>query len=173
MANTNYINQYLEFLKPERRVAKNQMKQGNIYRIVRYGNDTARGISARYVFVIGKVVDKGNIKVHCIKINNVKPPFLIDLLKRLRDKSKPITKDYKDLSSLLKSFDAQGKRLFEGFIKNNRAVYSRSLGNYRTYFIDQIQYVSEVVLEFEELGNLLSEKTAARKVIKEDRSEND
>ena len=45
MANTNYINQYLEFLKPERRVAKNQMKQGNIYRIVRYGNDTARPTS--------------------------------------------------------------------------------------------------------------------------------
>ena len=40
MADTNYINQYLEFLKPERRVAKNQMKQGNIYRIVRYGGDT-------------------------------------------------------------------------------------------------------------------------------------
>ena len=39
MKNTNYINQYLEFLKLERRVAKNQMKR-NIYRIVRYGGDT-------------------------------------------------------------------------------------------------------------------------------------
>ena len=81
------------------------------------------------------MVDKGNIKVHCIKINNVKPPFLIDLLKRLRDKSKPITKDYKDLSSLLKSFDREGKRLFEGFIKNKPQLYSYQLGNYRTYFL--------------------------------------
>ena len=173
MAATNYINQYLEFLKPERRVAKNQMKQGNIYRIVRYGGDTARGINARYVFVIGKVVDKGNIKVHCIKINNVKPPFLIDLLKRLRDKSKPITKDYKDLSSLLKSFDAQGKRLFEGFIKNKPQLYSYQLGNYRTYFLNKLQYVSEVVFEYEELGKLLSENTKPAEVIKEDRADND
>ena len=44
MATTNYINQYLQFLKPERRVPRAQMKQGNIYRIVRYGDDTARGI---------------------------------------------------------------------------------------------------------------------------------
>ena len=56
---------------------------------------------------------------------------------------------------------------------SNRAVYSRGLANYRTYFVDQIQYVSEVVLEFEELANLLGEKTEAQKVIKEDRSEND
>ena len=101
------------------------------------------------------------------------PTSLISLLRKLRDKSRPITENYKDLSSLLKSFDKEGQRLFNGFIKNNRAVYSRSLGNYRTYFIDQIQYVSEVVLEFEELANLLGEKIEARKVIKEDRSEND
>tara|TARA_B100001996_G_scaffold278956_1_gene219453 strand:+ start:3521 stop:4033 length:513 start_codon:yes stop_codon:yes gene_type:complete len=169
----SYINQYLEFLKPEKRVAKAQMAQGNIYRIVRYGNDTQRGINARYVFVIGKVRDKGRVKVHCIKINDVVPTALIKLLRKLRDKSRPITENYKDLSSLLKSFDKEGQRLFNGFIKNNRAVYSRGLANYRTYFIDQIQYVSEVVLEFEELANLLGEKTEARKVIKEDRSEND
>ena len=46
----SYINQYLEFLKPEKRVPKNQISQGNIYRIVRYGNDTQRGINARYIF---------------------------------------------------------------------------------------------------------------------------
>ena len=136
----SYINQYLEFLKPEKRVPKNQISQGNIYRIVRYGNDTQRGLNARYIFVIGTVKDKGN---------------------------------YKDLSSLLKSFDREGSRLFNGFIKNNRAVYSRGLANYRTYFVDQIQYVSEVVLEFEELSKLLGEKTDAQQVIKEDRSEND
>ena len=141
----SYINQYLEFLKPEKRVPKNQISQGNIYRIVRYGNDTQRGLNARYIFVIGTV----------------------------RDKSRPITENYKDLSSLLKSFDREGSRLFNGFIKNNRAVYSRGLANYRTYFVDQIQYVSEVVLEFEELSKLLGEKTDAQQVIKEDRSEND
>ena len=73
----SFIGQYLQFLKPEKRVPKAQMKQGNIYRIVRYGGDTTRGINARYVFVIGRVVDKGQIKIHCIKINEVRPPALI------------------------------------------------------------------------------------------------
>ena len=54
------------------------------------------------------------------------------LLKKLRDKSKLLTED-KDLSDVLKSFDREGERLFKGFIKNNRAVYSHKLGNYRTY----------------------------------------
>ena len=173
MATTNYINQYLQFLKPEKRVPRAQMKQGNIYRIVRYGDDTARGISARYVFVIGRVVDQGQIKIHCLKINNVKPSFLIDLLKRLRDKSKPITEDYEDLSSLLKSFDRQGKRLFEGYIKNKPTIYSYQLGNYRTYFLKKLQYITEVVFEYEELAKLLNEKTDIEEVLKEDRSEND
>lgn len=173
MATTNYINQYLQFLKPERRVPRAQMKQGNIYRIVRYGDDTARGISARYVFVIGRVVEQGQIKIHCIKINNIKPSFLIDLLRRLRDKSKPITEDYEDLSSLLKSFDRQGKRLFEGYIKNKPTIYSYQLGNYRTYILKKLQYVTEVVFEYEELAKLLNEKTDTEEVLKEDRSEND
>ena len=35
-----------------------------------------------------------------------------------------------------KENDREGKRLFEGFIKNNRQVYSYKLGNYRTYILD-------------------------------------
>ena len=173
----SYIGQYLEFIKPEKRVPKAQMKQGNIYRIVRYGGDTQRGLSARYVFVIGRVVDKGTVKIHCIKINDVIPTSLIQLIRKLRDKSKPLTEDYKDLASLLKSFDKEGKRLFDGFIKNNRAVYSYKLGNYRTYILDKLQYISEVVFEYEELGKLLKEETNTKaeikEVLKEDRSEND
>ena len=63
----------------------------------------------------------------------------------------------------------------QGFIKNNRAVYSYKLGNYRTYFLEKLQYVSEVVLETEEIGKLLNIdfNESAQKVIKEDRSEND
>ena len=152
------INQYLEFLKPEKRVAKARIKQGNIYRLVRYGGDTQRGISARYVFVIGKVVDAGNVKLHCIKINEVLPTSLISMLRKLRDKSTPITPDYEDLASLLKKFDKEGKRLFEGFIKNNRAVYSYKLGNYRTYFMEKIQHVSEIVFEYDELMKKTLEK---------------
>ena len=169
----SYINQYLEFLKPEKRVPKAQMKQGNIYRIVRYGGDTKRGLGARYVFVIGRVVDKGTVKIHCIKINDVIPSSLIQLIRKLRDKSKPLTKDYKDLASLLKSFDKEGKRLFDGFIKNNRAVYSYKLGNYRTYILDKLQYISEVKFEYQELLKLFKEDSNIEKIIEEDSGEND
>ncbi len=173
----SYINQYLEFLKPERRVPKAQMKQGNIYRIVNYGGDTKRGVNARYIFVIGRVSDGGKMKLHCIKINDVLPASLISMLRKLRDTTNPITPDYKDLASLLKKFDAPGKRLFDGFIKNNRAVYSYRLGNYRTYFIDKIQNASEVVFEYDALVKLFNEETNTkaeiREVLKQDRSEND
>ena len=95
---------------PEKRVPKNQIKQCNIYRISTYSGDTKRGIESRYIFVIGKVGDK----IHCIKLNEVVNANLIKLIKDVRDKSKQLTKDYKDLASLLKSFDREGKRLFEG-----------------------------------------------------------
>ncbi len=168
----SFINQYLKFLRPEKRVPKNQLKQCNIYRIVRYGGDTKRGINARYVFVIGKVIDKGRIKVHCLKINDIRPAVLISFLKDLRN-TKLITENYFDLSSLLKSFDREGSRLFNGFIKNNKQVYNRALGNYRTYFVDKLQYISEVKFEYEELVKLFSEDSDINKIIEEDSSEND
>ena len=168
----SFIGQYLQFLKPEKRVPKAQLKQGNIYRIVRYGGDTKRGINARYVFVIGRVIDKGRIKVHCLKINDIRPAIFINFLKELRN-TKLITENYFDLSSLLKSFDREGSRLFNGYIKNNKQIYNRKLGNYRTYFVDKLQYISEVVFEYEELLKIFGEKLPVQKVLKEDRSEND
>ena len=81
------------------------------------------------------------------------------------------------LASLLKSFDREGKRLFEGYIKRNRGLYSYKLGNYRTYFINKLQYVSLIDFEYEELAKLLNEKVDTKveinKILKEDRSEND
>ena len=168
----SFINQYLKFLRPEKRVPKNQLKQCNIYRIVRYGGDTKRGINARYIFVIGKVIDKGRVKVHCLKINDIRPSVLVNFLKDLRN-TKLITENYFDLSSLLKSFDREGSRLFNGFIKNNKQVYNRALGNYRTYFVDKLQYISEVKFEYEELVKLFSEDSDINKIIEEDSSEND
>ena len=61
----NYINQYKEFLVPEKRVPKNQIKQCNIYRVSTYSGDTKSGSESRYIFVIGRVGDK----IHCIKLN--------------------------------------------------------------------------------------------------------
>ena len=150
----SFINQYLQFLKPEKRVAKAQLKQGNIYRIVRYGGDTKRGINARYVFVIGRVLDKGRVKIHCLKINDIRPSILINFLRDLRN-TKLITENYFDLSSLLKSFDREGSRLFNGYIKNNKQIYNRALGNYRTYFVDKLNILVKLNLSMKNYLNYL------------------
>ena len=71
-----FTRQYKEFLKPEVRVSKSLIKPRNIYRISTYsGGDpiTKQGEDARYVFVIGKVGDK----IHCIKLNEIKPIALL------------------------------------------------------------------------------------------------
>lgn len=168
----NYLKQYKEFLVPELRVPKNQIKQCNVYRISTYGGDTKSGSESRYIFVIGRVGEK----IHCIKLNEVQPANFISMLKKLRDKTKRLTED-KDLSQILKTFDREGKRLFDGYIKNNKGVYSYKLGNYRTYFLDKIQYISLIDFEYEELAKLFSEeidtKREIKQVLKEDRIEND
>ena len=67
-----YTRQYKEFLKPEVRVNRGLIKPRNIYRISTYsGGDpiTKTGEEARYVFVLGKV----GKKLHCIKLNEIKP----------------------------------------------------------------------------------------------------
>ena len=73
----------------------------------------------------------------------------------------------------MKSFDREGSRLFNGYIKNNKQIYNRKLGNYRTYFVDKLQYISEVKFEYEELLKLFKEDSNIEKIIEEDSSEND
>ena len=79
------------------------------------------------------------------------------------------------MSEFLRKFELDGSNIFNNFIKKQPMVYSHELGNYRTYFLEKLQYVSEVVLETEEIGKLLNIdfNESAQKVIKEDRSEND
>ena len=73
----------------------------------------------------------------------------------------------------MKSFDREGSRLFDGFIKNNKQIYNRALGNYRTYFVDKLQYISEVKFEYEELLKLFGEDSNVEQIIEEDSNEND
>ena len=48
-----------------------------------------------------------------------------------------------------------------------------ALGNYRTYFVDKLQYISEVKFEYEELLKLFKEDSNVEKIIEEDSGEND
>ena len=150
-----FTRQYKTFLKPERRVPRSQIRPRNIYRITTYrGGEPATkgGEDARYIFVIGIV---GN-KVHAIKLNPIRPIDFTNFIGKLRDKRIPIGSD-QSLELLLKKFSKDGNGLFESYIKPNSKLYSRSLGNYRTYILNSIVNVYEIRFEQDFLKQLFKE----------------
>lgn len=150
-----YTHQYKQFLKPEVRVGKGEIRPRNIYRISTYAAGTPPtkvGQESRYVFVIGKI----DGKLHCIKLNEIKPIDFTNLINKLRDKRIPIKSD-QALEELLKLFSKDGKQLFETYIKSNPKVYSSKMANYRTYILDSIQNVWEIRFEEGFLRELFNE----------------
>ena len=148
----SYTRQYETFLKPETRVGKSNIRGGNIYRISSYDAITKRGADTRYIFCLGRVGEK----LHCIKIGDVLPNAFLKLIRRLRNKNVPI-KGGVHLHELLKKFELDGSNIFNQFIKTNPAVYSYKLGNYRTYFLNKISYVSEIRFEEDFLREMFQE----------------
>jgi hypothetical protein len=169
-----FTRQYKQFLKPEKRVSKNEMKSRNIYRITTYkGGDpaTKSGENARYVFVIGIVGGK----VHCLKLNPIRPVDFTNFVSELRDRRIPLTEDTR-LSLFLKKFSKDGNDLFITKVKNNKKIYSPSLKNYRTYMLNKIQNVFEIRFEQDVLESLFGEKlniTQQREILKDEINEND
>ena len=163
-----FTRQYKTFLRPERRVPRSQIRPRNIYRITTYrGGDpsTKSGEDARYIFVIGIV----GHKVHAIKLNPIRPIDFTNFIGKLRDKRIPIGSD-QALELLLKKFSKDGNALFESYIKNNTKLYSRSLGNYRTYILSSIVNVYEIRFEQDVLRKLFGEPgtTSTRREILQD-----
>jgi hypothetical protein len=173
----SHTREYKAFLKPERRIPRSLIKPRNIYRITTYkGGDpvTLSGDKARYVFVIG-IVDG---KAHCIKLNDIRPLDFTNFINKLRDKRIPIGSD-QALELLLKRFSKDGKGLFESYIKNNSKIYSKSLGNYRTYKLESIQNVYEIRFEegflrelFKEGSNQSTRQDVIKEEINEDKDDN-
>lgn len=150
-----YTRQYKSFLKPEKRVPRSQIRPRNIYRITTYrgGNPiTKSGEDARYVFVIG-IIDE---KVHCIKLNPIRPIEFTMFIRKLRDRRIPIGSD-QALELLLKKFSKDGNSLFESFVKNNPKIYSSQLKNYRTYILEKITNAYEIRFEEDFLRDLFKE----------------
>jgi hypothetical protein len=169
-----YTRQYEQFLKPEVRVSRSQIRPRNIYRISTYaGGDPATKTAeqARYVFVIGKVENK----IHCIKLNEIRPVDFTKFINRLRDKRIPIESD-QALDELLKKFTKDGRQLFETYVKKNPKVYLSEKPNYRTYILENIQYCYEIRFEDGFLRQLFGEgsnTTTQRQVIENEINEND
>ena len=150
-----YTRQYKSFLKPEKRVPRSQIRPRNIYRITTYrgGNPiTKSGEDERYVFVIGIIDDK----VHCIKLNPIRPIEFTMFIRKLRDRRIPIGSD-QALELLLKKFSRDGNSLFESFVKNNPKIYSSQLKNYRTYILEKITNAYEIRFEEDFLRDLFKE----------------
>jgi predicted small secreted protein len=160
-----FTREYIKFLNPEVRVSKGQIRPRNIYRISTYRTGvppTKTGDETRYVFVIGKM---GN-KIHCIKLNNIRPLHFIEFINKLRDKRVPIKKN-QPLDELLKLFAKDGNSLFESYVKTNPKVYSNKLDNYRTYTLENITNIWEIRFEESFLKNLFKENTPTVSNIKE------
>lgn len=169
-----FTRQYKELLVPEERTSRGEIKPRNIYRISTYrGGDpeTKTGEDTRYVFVLGKV---GN-KIHCLKLNNIKPTDFTNLLFKLREKRVPIGRDNK-LNLLLRHFSTEGNELFEQHVKNNSAVYGPGKNNYRIYMVNSIVNVWEIRFEEGFLRKLFKEDSTPstrEPIIKDEIAESD
>lgn len=167
-----FIKQYKEILKPEVRVPRSEIRPRNIYRISTYKGSTPitkTGEETRFIFVIGRVDNK----IHCIKLNDIKPLDFTQFINKIRDKRLPIDTNPR-LEDVLKTFARDGKSLFESYIKNNSKIYSSKLGNYRTYTLENITNVYEIRFEdgflrqmFGEGSNITTQRTVIQGEINE------
>lgn len=172
-----YTQQYKQIMQPEKRVGRKDILPRNIYRISTYtGSDpiTKTGDDARWVFVIGKV----DGKIHCIRLNDIKPLNFLKWLNKIRDKRISIGKDQL-LSLLLKKFSKEGTQLFEQHIKPDRLVYNVGHSTYRIYKLEKIVNVWEIRFEEGFLRETFGEKNDPNTVqemqaeIKEETDERD
>lgn len=167
---SKFTNQYVQLLKTEKRISKSNIKPRNIYRLSVYKDGDPKSVK-RFVFVIG-IVDG---KIHCIKMNDIKPLDFTNFLFKLRDKRIPID-NTKRLSEHLIKFAVDGSSLFKNYIKSDKKIYSKDLNNYRTYILDKISYVSEVKFENEVMNNIFkvsNTETQRRNIIQEEIDEKD
>lgn len=151
----SYTAQYKQIMQPEKRVGRNNIIPRNVYRISTYTGSkpiTKSGADQRWVFVIGKVDDK----IHCIRLNEIKPADFTQWLNKIREKRTPIGKDQL-LSLLLKKFSKQGNELWESYIKNDSKVYRKGHSTYRIYKLDKIRYSWEIRFEEGKLREIFGE----------------
>ena len=95
-----------------------------------------------YVFLFGRVGDV----LHGVKLN-ARPTDFLGFLSKLKDKRKSTGDDYQHLDELLKTFGNiktdDGSGVYN-ILKGSPKVYK---GNYRTYKLNSLTYISEVFLE--------------------------
>ena len=175
MADINYFLQYRKIIEDENRVGKSNIRLRNLFKIsqYRYADGKSKNLSggkAALVFLFGKV----GTTMHGVKINSVRPSDFLSFLGKLKQKGKTIDEGV-HLDEMLKNFggtrDDDGNAVYK-LLKGSPRVYS---GNYRTYDLNSITYISEVFLErdtlkqyFEPGQSRQEKKTIINEEIRED-----
>ena len=165
-----FTSQWVQLLKPEFRVSKSLIRPRNIYRLSVYKDGDPKS-QKRFVFVIGIHDDK----VHCLKLNDIKPLDFTNFLFKIRDKRVPVD-NTKRLEEHLIKLPKDGNRLFEGYVKTNTKLYSKQLNSYRTYTLDKISYISEIRFENDVLNNIFkitNTESDRRQIIEQEIDEKD
>ena len=171
---TNFL-AYKKVIENENRIGKSNIRLRNLYKIsqYKYADGKSRNLAdgnAAYVFIFGKV---GNV-IHGVKLNSVRPVDFLSFLLKLKDKRKG-TDDYLHLDEILRTFgsikDDDGAGVYN-ILKTSPKVYK---GNYRTYKLNSLTYISEVFLARDFLKDFFTpgqssqeRKTVIKEEIKDD-----
>jgi hypothetical protein len=149
----NQAPKYKPLILKEVRVAKNRILPHRIYRISTYkyseGNvESLRGNESTLIFSVG-IFEK---KLSALKLSSIKPEDFFNWMKRIIRNNAVFDTDKEivEIEDLAPVFDRGGKTLYETHIKNSQSI--KKLENpYRTYTIQNIQYVQEVFIKKEVL----------------------
>lgn len=170
----SFIRQYDQLFGVTTKIPISKIKPRNIYKIQTYkGGDpiTKTGSEMRYVYVIGEIDNK----IHCLKLNDIKPTKFIEFLNEVRDKRIEI-KTQNELREVTKKFNDNGQGLFDSVIKRNPSIYSKKLNNYRIYILGKIQTVETVKFEpnlLKEIFKVGNNETQRRNVVVDEIKERD
>jgi len=141
--------QYRPFIEKEDSISKILIRPKNVYKIVyyEYADGTAKTLSGpktAYVFVIG-IYDK---KLVCLKISEMRPDKFFLWLKTIFQKS--LTDERIDESKRLDEItirsDRNGSTLYNRYV-SGKSILTQGKNPYRTYNIDGIRQISEVIIK--------------------------
>lgn len=157
-----FTNQYKPFIQKEERIAKNNIKPLEIYRISTYkyadGDiKSLAGVKSALVFSIG-IYEK---KFNCIKMSEIRPDMFFKFMAKLKNKS--LTEQKIDEAEFLYDLmiemgsDKSGKMVYESYIKNSSEfrTLKKQYNPYRTYNLEGLIYVQRVNLKKEYLKTIL------------------
>lgn len=163
---------YKKLIDSESRIGKTNIRLRNVYKIsqYKYADGKSRNLAdgnASYVFIIGRV---GNM-VHALKLNSVKPTDFLSFLSRLKNPTKKVSEGgFLHLDEIIKDYGNvitdDGKAIYN-LLKGTK-IYK---GNYRTYKLESLSYISEVFFQQDVLSQYFEpglSRQEKKQVIKEE-----